>query len=105
VMDGAQLLQFARPAEILVRPATPFVEELIGTGDRPFRLLSLAVVADIVEPGTADGPVIADTATQYDALATLAWSGRSAAPVTARDGAVLGIVTVPGLLRHAARPK
>ncbi len=105
VMDGARLLQFARPAEILVRPATPFVEELIGTGDRPFRLLSLAVVADIVEPGTADGPVIADTATQYDALATLAWSGRSAAPVTARDGAVLGIITVSGLLRHAARPK
>ncbi|MCC6737231.1 MAG: ABC transporter ATP-binding protein [Bauldia sp.] len=105
VMDAGKLLQFATPAEMLVRPATPFVEELIGTGDRPFRLLALAPVSEIVEPGTAGGPPVPATATQYEALASLAWDGRSAAPVAAPDGTIVGIVTVTGLLRHAARPR
>jgi osmoprotectant transport system ATP-binding protein len=105
VMDGAKLLQFAGPAQILLRPATPFVEELIGAGDRPFRLLSLRPVLDVVEPGRADGAAIPGTATQYDALAALAWSGREAAPVAGPDGGIAGIVTVTNLLRRAARPR
>lgn len=51
VMDKGKLLQFAKPAEIIANPATPFVAELIGTSERPFRLLSLAKVADHIEAG------------------------------------------------------
>jgi osmoprotectant transport system ATP-binding protein len=104
VMDAGKLVQYAPPAEILARPATPFVEELVGPGERPFRLLSLGPVGDAVEPGTAEGEAIPATATQRDALAELLWSGRPALPVKGRDGASLGRVTVAGLVKRAARP-
>jgi osmoprotectant transport system ATP-binding protein len=105
VMDAGKLVQYAPPAEILARPATPFVEELVGTGERPFRLLSLGPVGDAVEPGAAEGEAIPATATQRDALAELLWSGRPALPVKGRDGASLGKVTVAGLVKRAARPE
>lgn len=104
VMDGGRLLQYADPTEILTRPATGFVDELIGTGDRPFRLLSLKAVTDALEPGEIDGPAIPATRTLRDALSELLWSGREKAPVIGDDGANLGYVTVMGLVRHAARP-
>ncbi|WGF87066.1 ABC transporter ATP-binding protein [Marinivivus vitaminiproducens] len=104
VMDGGRLLQYAEPTEILTRPATEFVDELIGTGDRPFRLLSLKAVGDAVEPGEVEGAPIPATRSLRDALSELLWSGREQAPVVGDDGASLGYVTVMGLVRHAARP-
>lgn len=104
VMDGGKLIQYAKPAEILAKPANDFVETLIGTGDRPFRLLSLGAVGAVVEKGEAAGEAIPETATQRDALAELLWSGRPALPVVGADGAVVGRVTVKSLIKHAARP-
>ncbi|HWK64937.1 MAG TPA: ABC transporter ATP-binding protein [Rhizobiaceae bacterium] len=104
VMDGGRLLQYAAPAEILAHPASQFVEHLVGAGDRPFRLLSIGRVADVVEPGSAEGEAIAAEASQRDALAELLWSGRKALPVVAADGSALGCVTVDALLKRAARP-
>ena len=49
VMDGGRLLQYAPPAEIIARPAADFVNELLGTGDKAFRMLSLTLCADLVE--------------------------------------------------------
>jgi len=104
VMDKGKLLQCAKPAEIIANPATPFVAELIGTSERPFRLLSLARVADHVEPGTVDGEPIEATASLRDAYAELLWSGRPALPVR-RDGQLVGQVTLSALSRLAARPQ
>jgi osmoprotectant transport system ATP-binding protein len=104
VMDAGKLVQYATPAEILARPANGFVETLIGASDRPFKLLSLGEVRDVVEPGRADGKAIDAEATQRDALAELLWSGRSAMPVVGEDGRALGRVTVDELLKRAARP-
>ena len=104
VMDAGKVVQYAPPAEILARPATAFVETLVGTGERPFKFLSLGAVGDAVEPGTAEGEAIPATATQRDALAELLWSGRPALPVAGPDGASLGKVTVEGLVKRAARP-
>jgi osmoprotectant transport system ATP-binding protein len=104
VMDAGKVVQYAPPAEILARPATPFVETMVGTGERPFKLLSLGAVGDAVEPGTAEGEAIPSTATQRDALAELLWSGRPALPVVGPDGADLGRVTVQGLVKRAGRP-
>jgi osmoprotectant transport system ATP-binding protein len=104
VMDAGKVVQYAPPAEILARPATAFVEEMVGTGERPFKLLSLGPVSDAVEPGTAEGDAIPATATQRDALAELLWSGKPALPVKGPDGASLGKVTVDGLVKRAARP-
>jgi len=104
VMDAGKLVQYARPAEILARPASAFVETLVGASERPFRLLSLGRVRDAVEQGAADGEAIPSDASQRDALAELLWSGRPALPVKGADGKPLGRVTVDGLVKRAARP-
>jgi osmoprotectant transport system ATP-binding protein len=104
VMDKGHLLQSARPQEIIARPATPFVAELIGTAERPFRLLSLERVADHLEPGSVEGEPIDAAASLRDAYAELLWSGRPALPVR-RNGQIVGQVTREALARLAARPQ
>ncbi|MDB5614524.1 MAG: transporter ATP-binding protein [Devosia sp.] len=104
VMDKGKLLQCAAPAEIIANPATPFVAELIGTSERPFRLLSLAKVSDHIEPGEVSGDPIESTASLRDAYAELLWSGRPSLPVR-RDGQIVGQVTLAALSRLAARPQ
>lgn len=104
VMDAGKLVQYAKPAEILAKPASAFVETLVGASERPFRLLSLGRVRDAIEKGTAEGEAIPGDASQRDALAELLWSGRPALPVTGADGKPLGRVTVDGLVKRAARP-
>jgi osmoprotectant transport system ATP-binding protein len=104
VMDEGRLLQYAPPADIIAHPATPFVDELIGTGERPFRLLSLAAVKDAVEPGDATGAPIAAEKTLRDAYAEMLWSGRAALPVE-DAGRRIGRVTLTELNRRAARPQ
>ena len=104
VMDKGKLLQCAQPAEIIANPATPFVAELIGTSERPFRLLSLARVADHIETGEVAGEPIEASASLRDAYAELLWSGRPALPVR-RDGQIVGQVTLDALSRLAARPQ
>ncbi|ARJ68318.1 ABC transporter ATP-binding protein [Paracoccus contaminans] len=97
VMDRGRLLQFGTPAEILTAPATPFVQALVGTAERPFRLLALSRVADLREPGFTEGPVLSPQASLREALAQCLWSGRSALPVAGG-----GIVTLEALRAHAA---
>ncbi len=104
VLDAGKLLQYATPAEILARPATPLVDSLVGKAEKPFRLLSFARVADVVEPGLLDGEAISDQASLRDALAELLWSGKDALPVHNGDGRTIGRVTMATLLGHAARP-
>ncbi|RWQ65314.1 MAG: ABC transporter ATP-binding protein [Mesorhizobium sp.] len=104
VMDAGKLVQYAKPAEILAKPASAFVESLVGASEKPFRLLSLGRVRDAVEKGSAEGEAIPGDASQRDALAELLWSGRPALPVKGADGKPLGRVTVDGLVKRAARP-
>ncbi|AZO30196.1 ABC transporter ATP-binding protein [Mesorhizobium sp. M1B.F.Ca.ET.045.04.1.1] len=101
VMDAGKVLQYAKPAEILARPANGFVETLVGSSERPFRLLSLGRARDAVEPGGAEGEAIPGDASQRDALAELLWTGRPALPVKDADGKPLGRVTVEGLVKRA----
>ncbi len=104
VMDDGELLQYGSPADILTRPATEFVERLVGTGERPFRLLSLADLKTVLQPGDASGEALPVTASQRDALAALLWSGRKALPVLDDEGRPLGQVTLDKLLQQAERP-
>jgi len=96
VMDRGRILQYDRPARILTAPATPFVRELVGTGERVYRLLSLTAVAEVATEGEAQGSPIAAQTTLRDALAECLWSGRDALPV---EGG--GIVTLAALRAHA----
>ncbi|KAB0676412.1 ABC transporter ATP-binding protein [Aureimonas leprariae] len=104
VMDGGKLLQYAPPAEILAKPATPFVEELIGSAERPFRFLSLGSLEGVVEPGEAAGAPIAAGTNRRDALAELLWSGRDSAPVADAEGRTIGRIRTASLVSGAARP-
>jgi osmoprotectant transport system ATP-binding protein len=104
VMDQGRLLQYAPPADIIARPATPFVGELLGTGDRAFRLLSLLPVREAVEQGDAPGEPISGDASMRDAYAEALWSGREALPVSDK-GKIIGRVTLAALAKHAARPR
>ncbi len=105
VMDQGHLLQYAEPREVVVHPATDFVGELLGSGERPFRLLSLQPVRDFIEPGEAEGEAIADTVSLRDALEDALWTGRAAVPVRGASGAILGRITLDRAVRQAARPK
>jgi len=105
VMDKGRIVQYAAPEEMLVNPATDFVETLIGAGERPFRLLSIGSVGEATEAGEAEGEAIAATTSQRDALSALLWAGRDALPVVGADGASIGRVTLAGLARRAARPQ
>ncbi|NHT74653.1 ABC transporter ATP-binding protein [Rhizobiaceae bacterium CRRU44] len=103
VMDKGELVQYGPPAELVERPATDFVETLIGATERPFRMLSIETAGAAVEPGDAQGAAIAAATTQRDALAELLWSGRDAAPIIGADGQPIGRITLDGLVRRAAR--
>ena len=104
VMDKGQLLQYAPPQEIIARPATAFVDELIGIGDRPFRLLSLDIVRHHVEPGEAPGAAVDCDISLRDAYAECLWSGREALPVN-QDGRLIGRITLDRLSELAVRPR
>jgi len=100
VMDQARLLQYDTPAHLLTRPAEAFVEQLVGTAERPFRLLSLTDVQAALEPGAAEGEPIRITDSLRDALSRLIWAGREALPVADASGALIGRVSVRGILAH-----
>lgn len=97
VMDKGRLVQYAPPAEVLTAPATPFVRDLVGQAERPFRLLSLTPASAVARAGQADGAPIPRTASLRDALAECLWSGRDAVPV---EGG--GVVTLAALRAEAA---
>lgn len=99
-MDGGRLLQYGRPEQLVRDPATPFVEALIGTAERPYRLLALRTLEDAIEPGEAAGPAMHMRTSQKDALAELIWSGRDALPVVSDDGRPAGRVTRETLLKR-----
>jgi len=100
VMDQARLLQYATPAELLTRPAEAFVEQLVGTAERPFRLLSLRTVREALESGHAEGEPIPVTDSLRDALSRLIWAGRDALPVADKSGALVGRISVQGIVAH-----
>jgi len=105
VMDQGALLQYAPPEEIIARPATPFVGELIGAGERPFRLLSLSTVGEICHDGPSEGDPVSAEMTLRDAYAECLWSRRSSLPVADATGKVIGMVTLTDLERRAGRPQ
>ena len=100
VMDGGKLVQYATPAEIIAKPATDFVADMVGDVERPLRLLSLIPLSEIVEDGPAEGAALPADASLRDALSACLWSGRSAVPVE-RDGVPMGRATLEAIRGRA----
>jgi osmoprotectant transport system ATP-binding protein len=104
VMNDGHLLQYDRPEAIVINPATERVGEFLGSGERPFRLLSFRPVRDYVEAGEAPGAPIAADLSMRDALEEALWTGRTALPVEGQGGERLGRVTLSAIIHAAARP-
>lgn len=102
VMDKGKIVQYGRPAELVLKPATDFVRTMIGERERPLRLLSVATVGDIVEPGQSDGEALPSSTSQRDALSAMLWAGRDTLPVTDETGTVTGRIRRETLLQNAA---
>ncbi|MAU46071.1 MAG: amino acid ABC transporter ATP-binding protein [Yangia sp.] len=99
VMDAGRLVQLGTPAEIIARPATGFVADMVGEADRPLRLLSLIPAAEIAEPGPAEGEALPAGSSLRDALSACLASGREAVAVMTDDGAP-GRVTLDAIRRR-----
>ena len=112
---GGRLEQYGTPAEVLARPATPFVAEFVGAG-RTLRRLDLLSAADGLvpdppdvpgSPAGVDGPAVAPGATLADVLAALLTGDTPSVRVVDGD-APLGTVTLDSIRRalrhHAGAP-
>lgn len=100
VMDGGRLVQHDTPAQIIARPATGFVADMVGDVERPLRLLSLIPVSDVLRDGPAEGAPLAPHDSLRDALSACLWTGREAVPVHA-DGVPVGHVTLDAIRARA----
>lgn len=102
VMDKGKIVQYGRPAELVLKPATDFVRIMIGERERPLRLLSIATVGEIVEPGQSEGDALPSSTSQRDALSAMLWAGRDTLPVTDETGTVTGRIRRETILQNAA---
>jgi len=100
VMSQGRVLQYDRPAMLLIRPTDPFVTRMTGLADRALRLLSLITAAEAAVPGTSEGPAVQASASLRDALSELVWSGADSARVVDADGTARGCLTVAAILAH-----
>lgn len=98
VMRDGKIDQVGTPLDVLARPATPFVAELVGAHDA-LRLLGVLTVADALQrqADAAGGRSLPSSATLREALSAIAEGGGSRLSVV-RDGAAIGIVSVESML-------
>jgi osmoprotectant transport system ATP-binding protein len=104
IMRDGRIEQSVAPNEILERPATPFVAELVGAKDIVRRLRSLRASAaiDPLRLSEAGAASISAQATLGEALSMLL-AGANMLEVRDVSGNPLGIVTVASVLAAARR--
>lgn len=98
VMNQGRVLQYDKPAQLLVRPADPFVARMTGSADRALKLLALRTVAELAVPGAGPALQVAATMSLRDALAELVWHGAEAATVVDASGRASGRISVEAIL-------
>lgn len=94
VMEQGHVVQAATPAELLLRPATPFVANLLGE-DRLVKLLQTTSVGRLSDPGAsavADVPAISGEASLHQALILFLKTGVDELRVESTDGAAAGVL-------------
>jgi osmoprotectant transport system ATP-binding protein len=105
MQEGGVLAQYAPPAEVLMYPASPFVEDFVGA-DRALKRLALERVRDVDLPpaadGTPDGPRIPRDALLRDALSDLLAHQARCGPVVDSDGRVIGVLSIDAVARAIA---
>ena len=94
---GGRLEQYGTPAEVLARPATPFVADFVGSG-RTLRRLDLLPATDAITTGggAGEGPTVSADATLADVMTALL--STDAPTVRVADGrSILGVVTLDSI--------
>jgi osmoprotectant transport system ATP-binding protein len=100
--EGGVLAQYATPAELLMAPASPFVEDFVGT-DRALKRLALQRVRDVdLEPAPEQlapgaSPVLRLDDTLRDALSRMLAEEAKHAPVLDGDGSLAGLLSIDAL--------
>jgi osmoprotectant transport system ATP-binding protein len=107
IMSTGRIVQYDTPFNVVARPASPFVAELVGAGDVT-RLLRLVTVRSALRPlqpgvtGRGLDPLRLDDSLS-DALARLLQEGVDALPVADGDGRLVGQVDLQSV-REQLRP-
>lgn len=108
LMRNGLVEQQGPAAELIARPATPFVREFLG-GDRRMLLLETLRVADAMEPNgtpntaTPVGETIAATSSLKEALLALLERSTPAPAVVDTSGVRIGTITLEAIHRSLAR--
>jgi osmoprotectant transport system ATP-binding protein len=105
VMEGGRLLQAGTPAEIVLRPAAPQVQALIGEGERGFRHLALLPASSAARDGAAEGAPLPAEASLADALSRMIWTGKETLPLRDAAGGPAGVVALGDVLAAGRAPR
>ncbi|MBX3570510.1 MAG: ATP-binding cassette domain-containing protein [Rhizobiaceae bacterium] len=101
VMEQGRIAQAGTPADLLLKPATPFIASLLGE-DRAIKLLQTMKVASLMQAGgemTDGAPGIGRDATLHEALGVFLSSGAPGLTVTDEDGKAVAMLARDGLFR------
>lgn len=108
VMDKGRILQHDTPENILRRPASEFVENLVGKQDRGLKLMSLRPVRELMTPHAEPRPSEhgANTLKEDDnlrlALSIMLWQDVPQLPVLDANGQETGVITRERVMRAGA---
>lgn len=108
VMDQGRIIQHDTPEAILRQPASAFVENLIGKGDRGLKLLALRSVGDLMEryPRPRQPEPVSEGLKENDslrvALSVMVWQNAMELPVFSEAGEEVGTVKREQLLQGGA---
>lgn len=106
VMDQGRVIQQGSPAELLTRPATPFVRDFFGGSELGVRLLARRRVAQWLRPGEwLDGvEPIDEQMTLREALSRFVELGCPRLPVRSADGERRGVLHLCDLAAQEPKP-
>lgn len=105
VMDRGKIIQHDTPEAILRRPASAFVEHLIGKGDRGLKLLALRSVRELMEPhpqprkSEPEESAVSESDSLRIALSVMVWKNATQLPVLNDTGEEVGRVQRDRLLQ------
>lgn len=104
VMDAGHIVQFDTPFNLLTRPASPFVHDLLGADDMVRQLGLLRVAAAMMElPANytnGDKPTLSSDDSLRDALSLILKTGAQELSVV-EDGEYVGILTLDHIRQSA----
>ncbi|WP_376959824.1 ABC transporter ATP-binding protein [Azospirillum sp. A26] len=103
VMDHGRLIQCATPLDILTRPASPLVRDLVGREEWGLKRLAVETVGDRArrQESVTGEPLAAETPL-HRALSEMVARGTERLPVVDGDGRPAGVLHLSDLVRPAS---